>query len=64
MPRRAGVVHAIGKIVIPDRVLLKRGELTPEERQIIESQDDAGYELLRPIRTFEKKPPEVCTRSA
>jgi len=50
--RRAGVVHDIGKILIPDAVLLKPDKLTAEERKVIERHVEAGYELLRPLRTF------------
>ncbi|HWC88582.1 MAG TPA: response regulator [Pirellulales bacterium] len=57
--RRAGFVHDIGKIVVPDSVLLKPGKLTPEERQIMERHVEAGYELLRPMRTFAESLPAV-----
>lgn len=50
--RRAGVVHDIGKVVVPDSILLKPGKLTPEERSIMEQHVEAGYDLLRPLRTF------------
>jgi len=50
--RRAAVVHDIGKIVVPDAVLLKPGPLSPQERTIMERHVEAGYELLRPLRTF------------
>jgi putative two-component system response regulator len=50
--RRAGIVHDIGKIYIPDPILLKKGPLTPEERLIIQQHPDFGYSLLQPLRTF------------
>jgi putative two-component system response regulator len=50
--RRAGFVHDIGKISIPDAILLKPGKLTPEERKIMQTHVDIGYEMLRPMRTF------------
>ncbi|MCA9572552.1 MAG: HD-GYP domain-containing protein, partial [Myxococcales bacterium] len=34
--RLAALVHDIGKIGVPDDILLKPGALTPEERQVIE----------------------------
>jgi putative two-component system response regulator len=57
--RRAGVVHDIGKICIPDAILLKPGKLTPEERRFIQTHVEAGYELLRPMRTFTESLPAV-----
>jgi len=57
--RRAGVVHDIGKVTVPDAVLLKPGKLTPEERRIIERHVDAGYQLLLPLRTFAESLPAV-----
>jgi putative two-component system response regulator len=57
--RRAGFVHDIGKIVVPDAILLKPGKLTPEERKIMERHVEAGYELLRPMRTFSESLPAV-----
>jgi putative two-component system response regulator len=57
--RRAGVVHDIGKIVVPDNVLLKPGQLTPEERKIMERHVEVGYELLKPLRTFAESLPAV-----
>ncbi|HEY5312196.1 MAG TPA: response regulator [Pirellulales bacterium] len=57
--RRAGFVHDIGKIVVPDAILLKPGKLTPEERRIMERHVEAGYELLRPMRTFAESLPAV-----
>src|SRR5579862_4686513 len=32
--RRAGVVHDVGKVAVPESILLKPGRLTPEERKI------------------------------
>jgi putative two-component system response regulator len=49
---KAGVVHDLGKIAIPDAVLLKPGPLTAEERIIIERHPIIGDEICRPIRSF------------
>lgn len=57
--RRAGYVHDIGKIAIPDSILLKPGKLTPEERVVIQTHVEVGYELLRPMRTFTESLPAV-----
>lgn len=42
----AAQFHDIGKVAIPDAVLLKPGELTPAERDVIESHTLVGAELL------------------
>jgi putative two-component system response regulator len=44
--RLAAPLHDIGKIAIPDRILLKPGSLTAEERAVIERHADMGYRLL------------------
>src|SRR5580704_16726266 len=33
--RRAGIVHDIGKVAVPDAILLKPGKLTPQEWKLI-----------------------------
>ncbi len=57
--RRAGVVHDIGKVAIPDDVLLKPRKLTAEKRAIIQTHVEVGCELLRPMRTFAGALPAV-----
>lgn len=44
--RRAAPLHDVGKIAIPDAILLKKGPLTPEEREIMESHTTIGAHLL------------------
>ncbi|HCY83882.1 MAG TPA: hypothetical protein DHV36_01975 [Desulfobacteraceae bacterium] len=39
-------MHDIGKVGIPDAILLKQGPLTPEERDIIKTHCRLGHELL------------------
>ena len=43
----AGPLHDIGKIGIPDRILLKRGTLTDQERQTMQCHCAIGAEILR-----------------
>jgi HD domain len=43
----AAPLHDVGKVAIPDAILLKPGPLTPEERAIIETHAEEGYRLLR-----------------
>ncbi|GGM97326.1 phosphohydrolase [Thermus composti] len=47
---RAARLHDIGKIAIPEAVLLKPGNLTPEELALIQSHPQRGVELLSPAR--------------
>ncbi len=42
-------LHDIGKIGIPDRILLKPGRLDPEERQIMETHVTLGLEIIDKI---------------
>ncbi len=44
--QRAGMLHDIGKVGVPDAVLLKPAALDPAERAIIESHVTIGYEML------------------
>ena len=44
--RRAAPLHDIGKIAIPDSILLKPGKLTVEEREIINSHTLIGARIL------------------
>jgi hypothetical protein len=43
----AAPLHDVGKVAIPDAILLKPGALTPEERAIVETHAEEGYKLLR-----------------
>jgi putative two-component system response regulator len=42
----AARMHDIGKLAVPDAILLKPGKFTPEERAIMETHTTAGAELL------------------
>jgi putative two-component system response regulator len=44
--RMAAPLHDVGKIGIPDDVLLKAGPLTPEEREQMKEHTEVGYRLL------------------
>lgn len=43
----AAPLHDVGKVAIPDSILLKPGPLTAEERVIVETHTEEGYRLLR-----------------
>ncbi len=47
--RRGALLHDIGKMGIPDSILLKPGSLTDEEWEIMHLHPVYSYELLRPI---------------
>ncbi|MFF2325259.1 MULTISPECIES: HD-GYP domain-containing protein [unclassified Streptomyces] len=47
--RFAGILHDVGKLGVPTRVLRKDGPLTPEERRVIELHPEYGHEIVRGI---------------
>jgi len=47
--RIGAIVHDVGKIGIPDRVLIKHGPLTQEERALMETHPLIGDRLLAPL---------------
>jgi len=50
--RVAALVHDIGKIAVPDRILTKPGPLTDEERRDIRRHPETGYNILKEISVF------------
>jgi putative two-component system response regulator len=44
--------HDLGKIGVPDAILLKPGRLTPEEYEIIKKHPATGADLCKPMRTL------------
>ena len=50
--RRAGVVHDIGKVAVPDAILLKPGPLSPEETATMRLHPVVGERICAPLRTF------------
>src|ERR1700693_2096162 len=50
--RRAGVVHDVGKIAVPDAILLKPGKLTPEEWMLIYEHPVVGERICEPLKSF------------
>ncbi len=50
--RRAGVVHDIGKVAVPDAILLKPGRLTEEEWKIIREHPAVGERICAPLKSF------------
>jgi putative two-component system response regulator len=50
--RWAGIVHDIGKVVVPDAILLKPGPLTPDEMAVIRKHPEVGERICAPLKTF------------
>lgn len=57
--RVAGLFHDIGKLSIPDEILLKPSRLTDEEIEIIRSHSANGAELLSALSLFQHILPTV-----
>lgn len=47
--RRGGILHDIGKIAIPDSILLKPGALSEAECKLMQEHPRLAYEMLLPI---------------
>ncbi len=47
--KRGALLHDIGKMGVPDKILLKEGRLDSEERAVIERHPDISHNLLSPI---------------
>jgi putative two-component system response regulator len=50
--RRAGIVHDIGKVVVPDAILLKPGPLSAVETEVMRKHPVVGERICAPLRTF------------
>jgi putative two-component system response regulator len=57
--RMGGLLHDLGKIAVPDRVLLKPGPLDRKEFALVRRHPEAGAEIVRPLRAFEAPEPVV-----
>ena len=52
--KQAAILHDIGKIAIPDAVLLKPGKLTPLEYDLIKQHAEEGYRTLSRIDMYKE----------
>ena len=52
--KEAATLHDVGKIAIPDSILLKPGILTPTEKELINYHLSAGYELLSKVGMYQE----------
>jgi putative two-component system response regulator len=57
--RRAGIVHDVGKVTVPEHILLKPGPLTPEERKIMEQHPITGERICAPMKSFRRVLPII-----
>jgi len=49
---RGGVLHDIGKVAVPDAILLKPGPLTAEENEIMKQHTVVGERICSPLKTL------------
>ncbi len=52
--RLCGVLHDIGKIGVPDKILGKTGSLTTEEFAVIKKHPEQGEQILRPMESDQR----------
>jgi putative two-component system response regulator len=50
--RRAGIVHDVGKVVVPDAILLKPGPLSPEEITVMRKHPVVGERICAPLKSL------------
>ena len=50
--RRAGVVHDVGKIGVPEHILLKKGPLNDDEWAIMKQHPITGERICSPLKSF------------
>ncbi|MDQ0225920.1 HD-GYP domain-containing protein [Metabacillus niabensis] len=49
-----GLLHVIGKIGVPEHILIKQGKLTDEEYTLIKEHPVIGYNIIKHISNFDK----------
>jgi len=50
--QRGAYLHDLGKIAVPEHILLKPGPLTPEEREIIQQHPITGERICQPLQSL------------
>lgn len=50
--RRGGILHDIGKLCIPDNILLKPGKFTPEEWEIMQKHVHIGAQIVGELKSM------------
>ena len=57
--KRGGILHDIGKIAIPESILLKPGPLTKEEFEIIKTHPEEGERICAPLKSLRSTLPTI-----
>jgi putative two-component system response regulator len=57
--QKGGIIHDVGKIVVPDAILNKPGPLSNQDWEIVRRHPIVGHDLLAPLHTFESVLPIV-----
>jgi len=57
--RWGGLLHDVGKIFLPQRILLREGMLSAEEFMIVKSHSKLGHDLFRPFSILKKALPII-----
>jgi putative two-component system response regulator len=57
--RVAGIVHDVGKVAVPDSVLLKPGPLTPQEFAIMKKHPIEGEQICAPLKSLRRVLPII-----
>ncbi len=50
--KTAGILHDVGKIMVPAELLKKQGKLTDEEFEVIKRHPETGYQILRSVDEY------------
>ena len=50
--RTGGILHDIGKVGVPDAILLKEGKLTPDEWEVMKRHPVRGEHICGPVHSF------------
>ena len=57
--RVGSLLHDVGKIGMPDSILMKKGKLTPEEWHIMKNHPLTGWNILQQVRLLEHMLPAI-----
>lgn len=52
--RRAALLHDIGKISVPDSILLKKGELSESEIEVVKKHPITGVQIIRTVEAMKE----------